>query len=768
MTWREVRMRFRFAAGRVSLSVLLAAALGQGPALSQEGPARARRAGDKTEGEEEQIRLREEWFRLSHGLEKVARPDLLRAGAVAELARVQRLRAPELERAGETWSSLGPVTMTMLSWTMGRVSGRVAALAVSPASENTLYLGAASGGVWRTTNGGTSWTPVFDAAGTLTIGALLVDPASANTVWVGTGERQSSCARYFGLGLFRSTDGGATFQARNGAGTTALQLSYVTSIARHPTSASTLLVSGEGFCQADGSKTTGGVYRSSDSGATWTRVLGGTGSDVIYHPTTPNVVYAAMSNDGVYKSNDGGVTWALASSGMVTGSAIGRLRLALAPSSTQRLYALSSSSRLYRTLDGAATWTLRNSAACEGQCTYNLTLDVLPTNSSTVLVGTIRFARSTDGGTTLTPLTTTWGSGQKVHQDTHVVRYSRSNASRFWVGSDGGLWRTDDGGTNFVNLNTNVNLTQFYDIAIDPADPNRVFGGAQDNSSLRRNGSQQWAVTRVTGDGFLNLVDPGSSNRVFQTSYPSSGVPRLILSTTGGEPNTFSNVATTGITAGEPFPFVTPIAIVSGTVFVGSNALYRGSSSQAPASFAWTKISGNLTGDTTSISVINPLIAGGSVLTYVGTSNGRIQRTANALAAAPVWTNVTGNYPGGFVSDIAVDPTNTQRVFATRGAFGQSRLYRSTTGGTTWTAVGSGLPNVPANTVAIDPLEPARVFVGTDVGVYESGDGGNTFVPFSLGLPLGLVVMDLEVDDSPHVLVAGTYGRGAYRVNLTP
>jgi hypothetical protein len=253
---------------------------------------------------------------------------------------------------------------------------------------------------------------------------------------------------------------------------------------------------------------------------------------------------------------------------------------------------------------------------------------------------------------------------------------------------------------------------------------------------------------------------------VFQTSYPSGGVPRLILSTTGGDPNTFASVATTGITAGEPFPFVTPIAIVSGTAFVGSNALYRGATSQAAASFTWTKISGNLTGDTTPISVISPLLVSGSVLTYVGTSNGRIQRTANALAAAPTWTNVTGNYPGGFVSDIAIDPTNTQRVFATRGAFGQSRLYRSTTGGTTWTAVGSGLPNVPANAVAIDPLEPARIFVGTDVGVYESGDGGNTFVPFSLGLPLGLVVMDLEVDGSPHVLVAGTYGRGAYRVNL--
>jgi hypothetical protein len=137
------------------------------------------------------------------------------------------------------------------------------------------------------------------------------------------------------------------------------------------------------------------------------------------------------------------------------------------------------------------------------------------------------------------------------------------------------------------------------------------------------------------------------------------------------------------------------------------------------------------------------------------------------LASTVTWSDVTGNYPGGYVSDIAADPNNPNRVFATRGGFGLSRLYRSTTGGTTWTAVGGGLPNVPANSVALDRLEPARVFAGTDVGIYESTDGGDTFVPFSAGLPLGLVVTDLEIDDNPHVIVAATYGRGAFRVSLS-
>jgi hypothetical protein len=130
--------------------------------------------------------------------------------------------------------------------------------------------------------------------------------------------------------------------------------------------------------------------------------------------------------------------------------------------------------------------------------------------------------------------------------------------------------------------------------------------------------------------------------------------------------------------------------------------------------------------------------------------------------------DVTGNYPGGYVSDIAVDPLNPEIVYATRGAFNLSRLYKSTTGGTTWTAVGAGLPNIPANAVAVDPSDSRRVFVGTDIGVYESADYGATFQPFMEGMPLGTVVTDLEIDDSPYFLLAGTYGRGALRVDLVP
>ncbi|MBZ4418483.1 PKD domain-containing protein [Myxococcus sp. RHST-1-4] len=260
----------------------------------------------------------------------------------------------------------------------------------------------------------------------------------------------------------------------------------------------------------------------------------------------------------------------------------------------------------------------------------------------------------------------------------------------------------------------------------------------------------------------MNAVDPTNTNYVFQTSYPSGSLPSIYRSTTGGAPSSFSKLATTGITASSNFPWVTPMAVASNRIFVAGDTVYRGTTTTSPMS--WTAISANLGAR---VSVITPMLTGSTIPAYVGTSSGAIHATADAAAASVTWTNVTGNYPGGNVSDVAMTPGNRLRVFVTRAAFGGNKLFRSTTGGTTWAAVGSGLPNVPANSVAIDPLDTNRVFVGTDVGVYESTDGGDTFVPFSAGLPLGLVVTDLEVDDSPHVLVAATYGRGAWRVNLT-
>ncbi|HEV7490475.1 MAG TPA: hypothetical protein VGO25_06685, partial [Rhodanobacteraceae bacterium] len=372
-----------------------------------------------------------------------------------------------------------------------------------------------------------------------------------------------------------------------------------------------------------------------------------------------------------------------------------------------------------------------------------------------------------DGGTTLTILTAGWGSQQAVHQDTHIVRYSRNDGMRFWIGSDGGLWRSDDGGGSFSNLNANLEITQFYDVALDPNDPDRVYGGAQDNSSSLRDGDDLWSVTEVTGDGFMNAVDAHDPDRVFQTSYPNGGA-MVILSTSQGAPNTFQWISQSGQNASDPFPWVTPLVTGSGSVFVASNRVYRAAIIDNANAYSWTPISDSLTGNgSASISVLTTAedTVNAALRIYAGTSNGKIATTADALATAPVWTDITGSFPMANVSDIAIDPNDLTRVFATRGVFPAPHLLLSLDGAD-WVAVGAGLPSIPANSVAIDPLDSNRIFVGTDIGVYQSTDGGNTFTPFMTGLPLGMVVTDLEVAAVPHTLVAATYGRGAWKIAL--
>ena len=729
-------------------------------------------AGDKSEGEDEAIHKRIEWFEETRGLDEFPDARTLRTREVSKLRRQVAAGMPAL-LADQSWQPLGPEGMTMLDWDMGRVIGRVTALAVDPADESHLFLGAAAGGLWKTVDGGVSWTQLFDQIGTESVGSILMETGNPTHIWVGTGEAFAGCLDYFGMGIFYSDDDGATFTAKNGSGDTAMPLSFVTALAQSPADPTILLAGGQGHCNENGSSSAGGIYRTADGGETWTLVLASTGvRDLIFSPADPNLVYAQVKGKGSYRSIDAGATWTRMENGVPINAAATYGRMAMAPSDPTRLYALvgaasGASLKLYSTIDGGDTWTTVNDDACEGQCYYNLTIDVHPTDSMRILVGTIRPALSLDGGQTLTILTSGWGSAQAVHQDTHIVRFSRNDGERFWIGSDGGLWRSDDGGGMFKNLNANLEITQFYDVAIDPADPDRVYGGAQDNSSSVRDNDQLWDVTEVTGDGFMNAVDETKADRVFQTSYPSGGAS-LILSTQRGAPNTFQWVSTNGQDSNDPFPWVTPLVTGAGAVFVGSNRVYRATIVDNANLYQWTAISDTLSGNgTASISVITPAndTATSELRMYAGTSNGKIATTVNALDDAPVWTDITGLYPGGNVSDIAVDPADVTRVFVTRSVFPEPHLLRSV-GGQDWEVIGAGLPTLPANTVAIDPLGSDRIFVGTDIGIYESTDGGVSFAPFMTGMPLGMVVTDLEIAAEPHVLVAATYGRGAWKMAL--
>jgi hypothetical protein len=715
------------------------------------------------EDEASRILQRIEWFRQNRQLDRYPAAHLLRAAAV------ESLRASMVSRRGPlaSWAPMGPSPMTMLSWTMGNVAGRVAAIAVDPNDSQVLYVGSASGGVWKTSNGGSSWTPIFSSIGTQTIGSLAIDASDHLSLWVGTGEHYLGCGSYFGMGVFHSPDGGISFQEANGSLPNRLPLTQVSALALHPGNSQIVLAGGGASC-ANGSNQGAGLFRTANGGSSWFPTsLTGKVEDILADPAQPGVFYAGSNGQGVFRSSDGGLTWNPIQTGLPTGSSMTRIRLAMAPSDPATLYALitSGSTILYKTTDEGTQWTTQNSSACEGQCWYDLCLDVHPSDPSRLLVGSIRFASSSNSGQTLSYLTSNWGSGQKVHQDTHVLLFNRNNGNQFWVGSDGGIWRSDDGGTNFVNINGNLNITELYDIAVHPSQNSKIFGGAQDNSSSRTDNNQLWNVTTVTGDGMMNLVDPLQPNNVFQTSYPSSG-PSLIRSTTGGNPGSFSWLAMSGTVGSEPWPWVTPLAIQahngSTYLFIGSNRAYLSSDNGSN----WIPLSvGALS--TNTIRVIQPYSHGGSLGIYLATTGGRIFRCGDALAASPSWNEITSNYPSGpSASDIAIMPGNPEHLYVTRESFGAAQLYQSTNGGGHWDAVGNGIANNPANALAIDPLNPTRLFVATDVGMWESADGGLNFLAAMAGMPLGLPITDLEIDDDPHILSAASYGRGAWQLDL--
>jgi photosystem II stability/assembly factor-like uncharacterized protein len=723
---------------------------------------------DKTFGEPRQQENRRRWFREVRGLDQQPDAASRRLQALDRQQAILAARTPQYLTAAPRWESMGPSPMTMTGWILGKVSGRILALAVRAGDDNVQYLGSASGGLWKSIDGGDSWRRLSDDLDSQAIGAVQVyngaTPAS-DEVWVGTGDQWEGCSDYFGTGIYHSTDAGLTFVRRNGSGVNTLNLSTINAIARRPGQAQTLLVAGRGLCVNGSVTSSSGIYRTTDNGANWTRVFsaGSGGMDVRFDRNDGNIAWASVNGVGVLKSIDGGATW---TTSLANTSAI--VRVATADSDSNVAYMYTSGGLLSKTVDGGATWTTMATGACDGQCTYNLTIDVDPTNASRLMIGAIRPYLSSDSGTTRTAMTTTWGSSQSVHQDIHYVYFSRNSTTRLWIGSDGGLWRSNDGGATFLHRNDGLALTQFYDIALDRRDPDRMLGGAQDNSSLARSTSNVWYLTRVTGDGFMNLSAPGDGTDdgryVFQTSYPASNLPSLIRSTNyaglyGGS-TSFGSVSNTGLVAGG-YQWVTALTVTKGYVFVGGNAVFR----MPVAGSGWTSTGSTFASPVTVFSDPDP--SGTAPLRlYAGTTGGKVYTTSDALPGGSDWVDVSAGLNGARVTDIATQHGNASIVYVTVSTFTGTKLYKSTNAGSTWNAIGSGLPGVTTNSVVVDTANPQRVFVGTDIGVYESTDGGANFGPMTLGMPRASVVVDLEVAASPHVLVAGLYGGGAWKISL--
>ena len=381
----------------------------------------------------------------------------------AEVARAE----PSLQ-----WWSLGPRPILNEAWSGNDdASGRVVDIAIHPVDPDIAYVASASGGIWKTVDEGAAWTPLTDELPILNHGCVAIDPTNPETIYVGTGEYTTWTT---GDGVFRSADGGSTWER---IATTEQVGTQCSSLIVDPSDPQRIHLTGND-----------GYVRSDDGGSTWVNRLPDAASDLIMHPQDPSILYLGRHGQGVYRSTDGGGNWAKLSNGLPA-SGISRIILAIAPSNPNRLYAAINASNaqvkgMYRSSNGGNTWSRVNGYTFPGpQAWYDLAVIVDPEDEDTVYFGDTPLYRSTDGGVTRDYITTAPGGGT-VHVDIHALTFGPDGA--LWVGCDGGMWKSTDRAATWTNLNATLNVTQFYNIALNPLDPAQVIGGTQDNGTAGR------------------------------------------------------------------------------------------------------------------------------------------------------------------------------------------------------------------------------------------------------------------------------------------
>lgn len=652
----------------------------------------------------------------------------------------ERKRAIEREmlasgkQAVASWFSLGPTNL----------AGRILALEFDPLDANVLYAGGADGGVWRSTNGGVSWTPLSDELPAIAVNTVAVAQFNSNTIVLGTGEATNNIDRVGGFGIVRSTDYGATW-----------------ALASIDTSGSW---GDNGFHAMDVNPFDGtmiaaandGIYRSTDDGASWTRVRLGKYSDVVYKPGSADTVYAIKLNSGVDPGNsvrmstDNGLTWPRRSSGLPTLD-WGKSKLAVTPANPEYLYLVITAETtyglegLYRSTNSGASWTLQANSPniIGGQGWYNLSLAADPNNADRIICGGTPLWRSTDGGVNFTQI----GSG--VHVDHHAIAYRPGTTDNVFVGTDGGIWESTNDGTSWSDRNSGLVTYQFYDICVSQPDPLFSMGGTQDQGTDRWTGSTTWSQG-LGADGMVCNCDGSNSLRVygeiqFGEHYVSNNGGVNWIWINNGLPGSGDWVTPTDL------DFNNGLRVYSATVNpVGVHRTLDGG-------LNWITVDGD---GATWIS-ISPVI-GGPVWAVWGPN---VRYTTDE---GTTWVPCSAfGFPVSSPTKIFAHPTDPNAAFVTFSSYSDvAHIARTTDLGVTWQDVTGDFVDQPVNGIAVDPQNPTHWFIGTDVGVWATTTEGQAWAPYEVGLP-NAVVADVEIQNSSRKLRAGTHGRGMWEIDIS-
>ena len=698
----------------------------------------------------EGIRARMEYDRIILYSGRGRNLSLLRQRAHARTLAMPRGGMMRRGGADLRWRPLGPHRRGYGSF---MVTGRVTAIAIHPEDYETIYVGGAQGGVWKSDDAGDSWTPLTDTECSLAMGSIAIDPVDPEIVYAGTGEQNYQRDSYYGCGVLRTLDGGETWEqlgadpfVRKSATTNGAYIArVVVDRATAGSADSTTVLVASSF----------GLFRSTTSGTSWKRVLDGRATDLLAHPSDSSVFFAAVQGDGVYKSSDSGQTWDKASTDMSLDGAK-RINLAIALSDPDVLYATVETDdaegqglRMYRTDDGADSWeqVAASGAPCEYRCYYTNTLVVHPEDPDKVIFGSVRLYRSSNGGETFEQL-----GGVPYVDEQLLALDTLRDADAIYLTNDGGVHRSLDAGDSWTSLASNLSVIQFYrGIALHPSNPGVTLGGTQDQGTLRSSpGSKIWTQA-IGGDGGYNAFDAEDPATWYGMVYwiPGSG---------SNGPLKNRGLARTGIDINETALFLPPLVmdpVDSRRLYYGTRSLYR----TVDAADNWKRIYRTSSPDEV-ITAIAPAPSDSNTV-YAGVLYGQVVVTRDG---GLTWHSGSG-LPDRFIRDLAVHPDDPQQAYAVAGGFLTGHVFHTVDGGRSWRDRSGSLPDHPVHAVLYDPADPAAIFIGTDFAVFHSAAGGGSWDRLDQDLPM-VAVFDLAAQPGTGRLVAGTHGRGMFEISI--
>lgn len=661
--------------------------------------------------------------------------------------------------ANGNWTAVGPVNLPVNGTGQPNGLGRITCLAFHPTDPNILFVGAPAGGIWKSTDYGTTWTSLNNGLIRLGVSSIVVHPTTPNTIWIATGDRDGGDAP--GYGVWKSTDGGNTWAASN----TGMGNRTVNEILMDPSNPDVLIAAA-----------TNGIYRSANGGANWTQSLAGPNlKDIAFKPGSSSCMYG--SGTVVYRSLDNGITWIQMTNGVPVG--VQRMALATSAADPDRVYIFAGDAGglegYYVSTDSATNFTQQ--ATTPNLCGYDVTggtgsqawYDLVtmadPLDANHVITGAINVWESFDAGVTWSIVAHWVGSGgvPAVHADDHVLEYSPHTGDMF-IGHDGGLHVSNDAGVSWAELSDGLAIAQIYKIGQSQLNSDLTINGYQDNgTAFYRNGG--W-YTEIGGDGMECIIDYTDDNVMYGALYYGD----IRRSTNGG--TSFAIIAANGVNGiTESGAWVTPYKLHPqnpDTMFVGYQQVWRSYNCKSAATNAvtWTPISafvGTSTVRDIAISESNPDVMYAS---RAGANN--FYRTVNATAGTPTWTDLDALLPAaGTPVDIEIHPTDPNTVWIALA----NNIYESTDGGNTWTDISGTLPNIALNTIVFDDFSPVEaMYVGMDAGVYYIDNTLGDWVLYMDGLP-NVEVTELEIYYDPEcrgkdMLKAATYGRGLWESDL--